>query len=179
MRAFIALEVPYEIKERAEALEKEFGMEGLSLVKKEAMHITLQFLGEIDVGQAEKVAGAMEKIRFVPFRVSLSELSYFSPRMIRVVFVEVARGKEELQELYAKLSVALTAAGIRFEEEKYTPHFTIARAKHVRDIRKLREALSKNSKVELGSFDVRSVVLKESTLTPSGPVYRDLYKLEF
>ena len=177
MRAFIALEISEVLKQRAEELEKEFQIEGLTLVKTEAMHITLQFLGETSVEQAEKVVGVMKKLKVKPFRLDLAGLSYFSPRLIRVIFVEISNGIEPLQDLYNKLSDGLTANGIRFEEENYTPHLTIARAKRVRYIRKLREILDKNSKVELGSFEVRSVALKESTLTPEGPVYRDLYKL--
>lgn len=179
MRAFIALDVPEEIKGRAEILEKEFSIEGLSLVKKEAMHITLQFFGEISMPEVEKVVEAMKKISFRPFNVNLSGVSFFSPRLIRVIFVEITRGEEELRRLYGKLSTALTASGIRFEEEDYKPHFTIARVKRVREMRKLRDILEKNSKAAVGSFDAGSIVFKESTLTPEGPVYRNLYELKF
>lgn len=177
MRAFIALDVPEEIKERAELLEAEFRIDGLTLVKKDAMHITMQFLGEINAEQAEKTIEAMKRIDFKPFRVGLSGLSYFTPRLIRVIFVEVAQGEKELCNLYGRLGGELAASSVAFEEENYKPHFTIARVKRVREMQKLRGILERNSKVELGSFDVRSIVFKESTLTPNGPVYTDLYKI--
>ena len=179
MRTFIALEVSEEVKIRARILEEEFKIDGLGLVNKEAMHITLQFLGDTSMQEAEKVVDLMQKIKFTPFKISLSGVSFFSPRLIRVIFVEIAQGQKELQLLYSKLSTALTASGIKFEEERYTPHFTIARVKRVKEMRRLREILEKNSKAGLGSFEVSSIVFKESTLTPDGPVYRDLYKLEF
>jgi 2'-5' RNA ligase len=178
MRAFIALEVPEEIKGKAESLENEFRMEGLTLVKREAMHITLQFLGEIDAAGVEKVIEVMKKGSVTPFKVTLSHLSYFTPRLIRVIFVEMTKGREELKQIYSRLGGALTASGIRFEEENYVPHFTIARVKRVKDMQKLRELLERNSKAELGSFEVRSIALKESTLTPEGPVYNTLYELK-
>ncbi|MDE1874245.1 MAG: RNA 2',3'-cyclic phosphodiesterase [Candidatus Micrarchaeota archaeon] len=176
MRAFIALDVPEQVRQRAEILERDFAIDGVTLVKKEAMHITLQFLGDIDAGQGEMVVEAMKGIRFRPFGVSLSGLSYFTPRMIRVIFVEAKKGGKELADLYGVLGKELKAKGIRFEEEKYTPHFTIARVKWAKDMRKLREAIEKNRGAELGAFDAKSVVLKESTLTPQGPVYRTLYE---
>jgi 2'-5' RNA ligase len=178
MRAFIALDVPEGIKERAELLEAQFSMEGLTLVKKDAMHITMQFLGEINAEQAEKTIEAMKRISFRPFRVSLSGVSYFTPRLIRVIFVEIAQGEKELISLYGKLSKELATSGVDFEQENYKPHLTIARVKRVREMQRLREALERNSKAELGSFDVRSIAFKESTLTPNGPVYNDLYELK-
>jgi 2'-5' RNA ligase len=180
MRAFIALEVPEGIKQRVEDLENDFRMEGLTLVKKEAMHVTLQFLGEIDAGQAEKVVESMKKVRLLPFKVNFSGLSYFTPRLIRVIFAEISQGEKEIRDLYGKLGSELTSSGITFEAERdYKPHLTIARVKRVKDMRRLRDSLEKNSRVELGSFEARSVVLKESTLTPAGPLYRSLYELNF
>ena len=179
MRAFIALDVPEEIRQRAETLGNEFRMDGITLVKGDAMHITLQFLGEIDAAAGEKVVEAMKEVKRTPFRVSLSGLSYFTPRLIRVIFVELNGGGQEVKELYGKLSKVLSAKGIAFgQENDYTPHFTIARVKRVGDMRRLREALAKNSKAELGSFNATSIALKESTLTPEGPVYRTLYELK-
>ncbi len=178
MRAFIALEVPETIRQRAEELEKDFGIEGLTLVKKDAMHVTLQFLGDIDAAQAEKVVESMKKVKFAPFKVGFSGLSYFTPRLIKVIFVEISQGEKELRELYGKIGKELKSSGITFEIEKdYKPHLTIARVKHVKEMRLLRDALEKNSHLELGTFEARSVALKESTLTPSGPVYRSLYEL--
>ncbi len=179
MRAFIALNVPEEIRLRAEALEKDFAMEGLTLVKKESMHLTLQFLGDINAEQAEKAIAAVKTLKQAPFRVTLSGVSYFTPRLIRVIFVEVSEGADKLREIYAKLGSALDANKIAYEKENdYTPHLTIARVKRVGEMRRLREALDKNSKATLGSFTASFVALKESDLTPSGPFYRTLYELK-
>lgn len=178
MRAFIALEVPEEIKQRAEELEKEFALDGITLVRRNVMHITLQFLGEVSVQELEKTTAVMKGIEHAPFDVELAGVSFFTPRLIRVIFIKLARGEKELQEIYGKLSGALAAMGIRFEEEAYTPHFTIARVKRVRDMRRLREVLEKNSGVSLGSFEARTITLKESVLTQEGPVYRSLYERE-
>ncbi len=179
MRAFIALDVPEEMKQKAEALGNDFRIGGITLVKKEAMRITLQFIGEIDAAQAEKVTYAMKSLKFKPFKVTLSGLSYFTPRMIKVIFVEVSEGAPELKVIYEKLSSALRRYGVSFEREDYVPHFTIARVKWAKEMRKLRDAIEKNSKIELGSFEAKEISLKESDFTPSGPVYRNLYELRF
>lgn len=177
MRAFIALEVTEEIRRRADVLEKSFQIDGLTLVKRDAMHITMQFLGEVSVQQAERAVDSLKKISFRPFKVKLSGVSYFTPRLIRVIFVEVSQGGKELIELYTKIGNALNAAGIGYERESYKPHLTIARVKRVKEMGKLRKALEDNSKFELGTFEVRSIFMKESELRPDGPVYNDLYEL--
>lgn len=179
MRAFIALEVPEEIKERVEALGKELGAEGLTLVKRNAMHITLQFLGEISEEQAGHVKEAMQTIKFAPFQAELSGISYFTPQFIKVIFIKVARGSDELKELYAKLGDALSASEVSFENENYVPHLTVARVKHIGDKRRLLQTIGNHAGTEFGSFAASSVVLKKSVLGPSGPEYSDLYELKF
>lgn len=179
MRAFIALDLPEDLKQRAERLERDFEMGGVTLVKKEAMHITLQFLGELNAEQAEKAAEAMKRVSFRKFRIHLSGLSFFTPRMIRVIFVEAEEGRKELATLYGKVGAELKKSGIGFEDERYTPHFTIARVRWAKDMRRLREMIERNKKADLGAFDAVSIALKESTLTPEGPTYRTLYELRF
>jgi 2'-5' RNA ligase len=178
MRAFIAIEVPEEIKNKVETLQKELPSNGIVLVKKDAMHLTLQFLGEISAEKAEMVKDAMQNATRAPFRASFSGISYFTPDFIRVIFAAVGDGSAELKELYAKLANALAEREISFEREEYTPHLTIARVKHVGDRKKLIDEINKHSSLELGSFEVKALFLKKSTLTPNGPVYEDLYKLE-
>ncbi|MGA3020769.1 MAG: RNA 2',3'-cyclic phosphodiesterase [Candidatus Micrarchaeales archaeon] len=178
MRAFIAIEVPDEIKNRVETLQKELQSSGIILVKKEAMHLTLQFLGEINAEEVELVKSAIEKASRAPFRINLSGISYFSPDFIKVIFVAVREGTAELNELYTKLADALTEREIRFEREEYMPHLTIARVKHVGDRKNLIDEINKHSSLEFGSFEAKSIFLKKSTLTPNGPIYENLYELK-
>jgi 2'-5' RNA ligase len=179
MRAFIALNVPEHVRRRAEEIENDFRIDGLTLVKKEEMHLTLQFLGEIDAAQAENAVDAINSVKRQPFAVSLSGVSYFTPRLIRVIYIGTDKGTKELRELYAKLGSTLTSRGVGFDKEKnYTPHLTIARVKRVNEMRRLREALEKNANADAGSFIASSISLKESSLTPYGHVYRNLHELK-
>jgi len=178
MRAFIALEVPEEIKEKIEELQKEFGSEGIVLVKKEAMHITLQFLGNIGEVDVAKVREAMQEIGSAPFEVRLVGLSCFTPEFIKVVFAKVTAGSEELVEIYKELADALKEKGLAFEKEEYIPHLTLARVKRVRNKDALVSAINKHSALDLGSFTASGISLKESILTPEGPVYNTLYELK-
>ncbi len=179
MRAFISVSMPEDIRLSIESVGNEFKMQGLTLVKKEALHLTLQFLGDIDAEQAGQVVAAMKASKREPFKVSVSGISYFTPRLIRVIFAGIAEGSESVKELYGKLGSELKARGVDFENENdYRPHITIARVKRVGDMHRLREVLAKNSRANFGSFEAKTVALRESVLTPEGPVYKSLYELK-
>jgi RNA 2',3'-cyclic 3'-phosphodiesterase len=178
MRAFISIEVPEDVKDKTEKLQAELPREGLLFVRRPAIHITLQFLGERDGDGLDKIKAAMQNVKFRPFKVDLSGVSYFSPDFIKVVFAKVGEGDAELRELYSKLCDALDAGGVPLQKEDYTPHLTLARVKHVRNREDLIDAISMLSSAELGSFEAKSIHLMESNLSPGGPVYKDLYELQ-
>jgi len=179
MRIFIAIDVSDEVKGKVGKLQSELSTGGLVFVKREAMHITLQFLGEKSAEEVEMVKKALSSIKFSRFRVSFVGLSYFSPDQIKVVFAKVEEGDGNLRGIYTKINNALLANGVGFPKENYVPHLTVARVKRAGNKKTLLDQIESNSSRDLGSFEVRSISLKESVLTPDGPEYKDLYKLDF
>jgi len=179
MRAFIALEVPEEIKDNVERVRTGMGSGGLVFVKRDAMHVTLQFLGDVSDTEANGVIDAMRGVSCAPFTVRLQGVSYFTPDFIRVIFVKVGEGAKELEDLYRKLGLALSGKGMRFEQENYVPHMTIARVKRMGDRARLMDFMKGHAETDFGSFKASSVVLKKSVLAGGGPVYTDLYELKF
>jgi RNA 2',3'-cyclic 3'-phosphodiesterase len=178
VRAFIAIDVPAEVKDKVEDLKYGIAFPGLAFVRREAVHLTLLFLGEISEEDAGRVAEAMRLVEFRPFKVALKGVSCFSPDFIKIVFVEVKEGAAELLELRQKLCDALSTSGIKFDGESFTPHLTVARAKRVRDRQELLRAINERAQTDFGSFEARSVVLKKSVLGANGPVYTDLLELK-
>jgi len=175
MRAFIAIDIPNSIKESIYEVSKNLSTAGIVVVKPEAMHITLQFLGEIDDTTEGRVEEALGSIEYKSFGISLHGIGYFSPGFIRVLFVEVKEGREELNELYSMISSALKLRSIRFDSTEYTPHLTIARVKYVKDKHMLTEFAEKYAAHDFGSFRPEAVKLKKSVLGSGGPVYSDVY----
>jgi len=173
------LEVPDAVKDSIEAASAGLDFGGVVFVKRDAMHVTLQFLGELGDREAGLAADAMRGVSAAPFGVRLRGLSCFSPGFVKVIFAKVDEGAEELSGLYLKLGDALSEKGLDFGRGTYTPHLTVARVRGAADRKGILCAIEERAETDFGSFEAESVVLKKSVLTADGPVYTDLYKLEF
>ncbi len=178
VRAFISLEVPDAVKDRVEAVKEGLDLPGVVFVKRGAMHITLQFLGEMGEREAGFVADAMRGIEFPQFRVCLRGLSYFSLGSPVVIYAKIEEGASDITDLYGKLDEAISDKGLASGRERYTPHLTVARVKGAADGKRIIDAIGRLAETDFGSFEASSVVLKKSMLTREGPVYTDLYELE-
>ena len=177
MRAFIAIDLPDNIKDELEKVSSSVAMSGHIQVKKEHMHITLQFLGEITEESAEKIKTAIDSVKSGPIKITISGVSYFSPEKPRVVYASLTEGNEELKALYNKLDIALEKSGIKLRREpNYTPHVTLFRIKKTPASAQLTSLVSKYAKHRFGGFTAESIELKRSILSRSGPEYTTLHE---
>jgi RNA 2',3'-cyclic 3'-phosphodiesterase len=168
-RAFIAVEVSERIKEELCLLMQELP-QGLRLVKKGNMHLTLKFLGEITGEKAVEIARLMDEVKLEEFSLSCKGIGVFpNERNPRVLFAKIE--SEGLLSLQKDLETKLENIG--FEHEEFVPHLTIARATERFDASAL---LAKNSGRFFGECKVSAFFLMGSTLTPSGPIHKIVHK---
>ncbi len=162
MRLFIAVDFN-ELKDYFTELQKQLP-EAKSTLPKD-FHLTLKFLGEVEDSRVEKIREALRKIKFKPFEAKVTNIGYFTPDFLKVVFVDVDNAISKLQsEIDTKLEAMFK------KEANFHPHLTIARIKFVKDKKGYIEALNKiktdEKKVKIDSFQ-----LIKSTLAPEGPIY--------
>src|SRR4030042_1392569 len=87
MRLFVAVPVPGALKERLTGLCGELRQDGLAPVKPENMHLTLNFLGEVEEGKLSEITQKLEAVRFASFACSLKGLGVFpDEHYVRVVW---------------------------------------------------------------------------------------------
>ena len=147
------------------------------LVERANMHITLRFLGNIPESLVKRVMKGLEELKFKQFRMEFKGLGVFPSRSyVRVVWVGVGEGVDELRDIHVQLNGILGRLG--FKSEKFSPHLTLARVKAVRNRAELVRLLQEYDGVSFGSMDVSSVRLKRSTLTPRGPVYDTIMEVK-
>ena len=72
MRLFIAIELPDDIKECLSAIQKKMigqlsHEDKIMPVKKERMHLTLKFLGEVQPNNIKEIKDTLKEIKLTPF----------------------------------------------------------------------------------------------------------------
>lgn len=171
MRAFIAINLRQNAKAAFRAaLAALESVSGLKVVKEENLHLTLKFLGEIEDPKKIETALKIAVTKSAPFSGRLRGVGAFpSTKRPRVVWAGVENPAPQA-ELQAAIDGALTPLGFPKEKE-FSTHLTLARAKDDVDRVSLTRVLVELERFEGPRFEVDSVELMRSTLTPKGPIY--------
>jgi 2'-5' RNA ligase len=176
VRAFVALEIPGSVVDSLVQAQKELEATGadIKLVERENLHLNLKFLGEINEAQAAEVKSRLAKLSLKGGDVAVRGVGAFpEPSRPRVVWAGVAPEDGHLVIRIADGVVgALEGIGER-DDRPFRPHITLGRVRTARNLRELVDVLRRNAGREFGAVGLREVKLKSSTLTPSGPTYRD------
>lgn len=179
MRAFIAIDLPKEIKDKLEKIQERLKRipARINWVKPQNIHLTLRFLGEINQDMPDKIIAAIEDTISleISFQVSLSSISIFpdlgSPR---VIWIGVTSGEKETRGIYLHLEEKLKKLGIPRETRQFSAHITLGRIKSVFNRQELTQDLNNSTTIadnENSQFWVRKITLFKSTLTTKGPIY--------
>lgn len=181
MRIFTAVDLEQGIKERIGCFVDELKQahEPVKWVETQNIHITLYFFGEVDTDSVvlleEIIQESVDGV--AGFRIAVRGVSAFpSLERPRVIWVGVENPDGELIRIYRSIHKSIQERGElkRMRENKeYTPHITVGRVKarwSTRSVQKLRECQD----VSFGSFEIGSVALYHSKLTPKGPIYEKL-----
>ena len=180
IRSFIAFDIDDQsIITKISTVQGQLSATGadLKFVRPENVHITLRFLGNIPRNLASLIWEEMKNLRYEPFEVELKGLGVFSSlRNIRVVWIGITRGEAELKAIHDQLEPRLRGLGITPDKKDFNPHLTIARVKSGKNKFQLAECLRALSDYEFGVVKAEVLRLKQSILTPKGPIYRNLYE---
>ena len=176
MRAFIAIELPDEIKAALRETQQKLRQSGLKArwVRTENIHLTLKFIGEIAPQKVEAISAAMKAVtdRHAPFTLSAAALGVFPGlKKARVLWAGLSEEVAELIALQRELDTALGDCGFEPEKRPFRGHLTLARFRGRVDPGKLQTSLSELGGVQFGQWTVDRLVLFESDLRPSGPIY--------
>ena len=130
-RLFVALELPGEVRDRLALWRDEVvaGVPGLRPVAVESLHVTLCFLGSVDVASVDAVAAACGVVGGMPAAsLSVRRGIWLPPRRPGVLAVELFDDGGRLGAVQAALSEALAAGGwYKPEKRPFLAHVTVAR----------------------------------------------------
>ena len=175
VRAFIAVEPSAEIRNEISAAGQELRGGGrLSFVSPNLMHITLKFLGEVPESQIPKITASLDGISAYPYTLQASGISTFG-RPPRVIKAEV-HDSGATTALALDVESRMAKLGFAREEKPFSPHITIARVKEYSPA--LLPKINGIKERNFGECDISAVLLKKSVLTPSGPIYSTIHRVE-
>jgi 2'-5' RNA ligase len=184
MRVFLAVFPPPEAValafDAAQRVRESAGSAAgrVSWIRRDNLHYTLKFLGEIGEDGARRAAeGAREAAASLPaFDVTLGAPGAFpNGRRARVLWLGLERGEPEFKALGRAVDVALAKRGFDREKRAFSPHLTIGRVRD--DGFDWTEALAATPPLGLSPaarFRVDAVRVMKSTLSSGGSIYEVL-----
>jgi len=177
-RIFIALKVEPSDKLLSiiSSLKKELCKDSIKWTNPANIHVTLAFLGDTEENMINNVRLMLkEKCEGTgKFELVLKGTGLFrnlsDPRIIWTGLVP----SEKLVQLNEIVMNGLKEVNIKLEERPYNPHLTIGRIKHINNKEVLKSLIEKFQNSEIQVVPVDEILLYESILLQSGPVYKPI-----
>ena len=191
IRAFIALELPAEVREwsgkaiqRAQQHLRSVSRD-VRWVNPDGLHVTLKFLGAVPTTLVPELTSRLES-EFAsqkPFELITGRPGVFpNPRSPRVLWLAIGGDLTALHACQARVEAATNPVGFPPEKYPYQPHLTLGR---------VRETAAPEALTAIGglttnwpsdqalSFPVNAASLMQSELGPDGSRYTCLAELPF
>ena len=168
MRLFVALSIPDTIARRLMLLQG--GVPGARWQKREQLHLTLRFIGEVEGRDVRAIEDALAGIDAPAFDLQLHSVGQFGNKQPHALWA-AARKNELLEHLARKVDTAIRRVGTAQDAHKFTPHVTLARTRNP-EPGKVMEWLNHHALYTSVEFEVRAFHLYSSLLTSDGSSYR-------
>jgi 2'-5' RNA ligase len=179
VRAFIAIHPSAEIVERLAALriQLEPDLPSTAVRWSDQLHLTTQFLGNIDDARVNDYAKAIRNAcaSTKSFTLSSSGIGCFpGPRHARVIWAGLNGDVETLQALKTVLDNSLATLGYVPETRPFKPHLTIARVRQftAKQRQRMPQLIQQYRDIQFGEWRVDRIDFMQSLLSPKGAQYK-------
>jgi RNA 2',3'-cyclic 3'-phosphodiesterase len=176
-RIFIAIDLSHGVRklvaDHSARLHKLHPNLRISWTKPGNLHLTLKFLGNVEITSISEVCQALGRhiAEFPAFNVAISRTGIFpSARRPKVLWLGIDDPSGELHHLAAAIENIASKLGIPREDREFSPHLTIGR---IRERATASALVQQHIETELDShkFAVTEVVVYESELSTGGSIY--------
>ena len=177
IRSFIALPIPDPVTDvlRGTIKNLDDGIgERIRWVRPEGIHLTLKFMGDIDVKVINELVSLLPAVAngFAPFELTMAELGCFpNNRSPRVLWAGVKGNLSALRDLHIAIDSLVGNIGLPREQREFSPHLTLGRVNrnlsesHLQQIGQLVETTNLPDKP---SWTNQTVDLMRTELDPAG-----------
>ena len=165
-----------DVQEAVKGLTGRLGWK-VSYPKRDNLHVTLKFLGDVERERVDDLVAALAEIGSTDrFEICFEGLGAFpSPSRPRILWVGVGRGAEELKSLAEQVDRCCAGVGFPPEERELSPHLTLGRVR--RAPRSASFVVDNVSPKEAGASLVTEVTLYRSEIGPGGSTYTALARI--
>ncbi|WFA08816.1 RNA 2',3'-cyclic phosphodiesterase [Tissierella sp. Yu-01] len=173
MRLFIAINFKETAKDKILKISdevKRFSEKG-KFVNRDHIHLTLEFLGEVDESKLELIRNAMDMIKEAPFIMELSKIGFFKRRDGDIYWLGIKENKS-LINLQSELHKYLLEQGFTLEDRPYKPHLTIGRRVVMSDNFNIE---SYSNQIENIRIEVNKIDLMKSENIKGKLIYTNMY----
>ena len=126
LRLFLALRLPADVLDEVERWQGARLPEGVRVVPREHLHVTLAFLGHRPSGELEPIVGALREAAGEAGEIRLTPARYRETRSVGMLVLEDDGGRATL--LAGDVQERLEQLGVyRREGRPWLPHLTVAR----------------------------------------------------
>ena len=182
IRAFIAIEIPPEIRQKLDEIEsvlKSASRAPVKWVEPDSIHLTLKFLGDTDVNKVDTIIEALGSVLpSIPApRLEVKGLGVFpSPHRTQVVWAGLGGDMKGLTAQQQAVEDVMEPFGFRREKRRFSPHLTLGRVRDraTQSERQELGSLATGTSFDGGSFNGSPIHLIKSVLTRQGPIYTQL-----
>jgi RNA 2',3'-cyclic 3'-phosphodiesterase len=168
-RLFLAIPLPETLKQAIEAYKTSILLPSARWVKKDNLHITISFFGNIE---EEFIPVMVEHLELVTqkakrFTLTLAQAEFAPRKRPRMLWLRY----HEQEAFWSLVTAVETRIGeiadnSAFERKKTVAHITLARLHNTEA-----ELPDLPQQPQLEQLRVTSITLYSSTLTPTGPIY--------
>lgn len=185
-RLFIALNLPDEVKRQLQRLVSNLHQANknkpIKWVEEDNFHLTLHFLGEVDEKEIDKINQNLEPIitKYSALKFEITENisgfpDLFNPKVIFLQIKELNDG--QAIRLQKEIGEALKKLNFEVDPRPFRLHITLGRVKFKTSV-KIPKFPAFTLQTTTGrQFQINSIDLMASTLTPAGPIYEIVNQL--
>jgi RNA 2',3'-cyclic 3'-phosphodiesterase len=165
---FIAVPIDKEIKEKLSWWNKNEQPPFQRFVHKEDLHLTLAFLGGLELSVLDALKNKLQKVTRThePFPLTIDTVGHFGQKESPRIFWASVTHEQKLYKLQNEVYRTCIEVGIELENRAYSPHITMARkyiGEGTYDEENLKESFQKHLKNEwwtVSSFVIFQTHLK-------------------
>jgi 2'-5' RNA ligase len=182
-RLFVAISPPGDILQKLHAattaLAKEIPPQAIRWTHPKKLHLTLNFLGSIEVARIPEIQSALDAAckGHPGHEVQVAGLGAFPTRSRpQIIWAGLAGDLRALESVKRSIDVHFAACGFVAEARPFRPHLTLGRASAMSpgERRKLAKVLDEQRAREFGPWQIEKVDLMQSVLSAQGTAYTTL-----